>query len=146
MFADVKPICLPDPTQDFNKVTALVTGWGNTRFRGNQSEILKKAWVTTFHCKKSDYPERRLTKNMICAQGADTDACNGDSGGPLAVRGQDGYYSQIGIVSWGKKCAIAGQPGVYTNLVVLLPWLTKTIKRPTGAQAGVQSKKQNVQQ
>ena len=119
MFTDVRPICLPDPGKDYNNVTALVTGWGKNKFRGNQSQI--QASVTTSHCKKSDYPEHNITENMICAQGAGTDACNEDSGGPLAVRGPDGSYSQIGVASWGGGC-------VYTNLTANLPWLTETMK------------------
>ena len=123
MFTDVRPICLPDPGKDYNNVTALVTGWGKTKFRGNQSQI--QASVTTSHCKKSDYPEHNITENMICAQGSGTDACNGDSGGPLALLGPDGSYSQIGVVSWGWGCGI---PGVHTNLAANLPWLTEIIK------------------
>ena len=132
MFPAARPICLPDPAQDYNNMTALVTGWGKTKYKGKQSLILKKGRVTTFHCKKSHYPEHRITEDMICAQGAGTDACNGDSGGPLAVEGPDGSYSQIGVVSWGEGCARQGYPGVYTRLTALLPWLNKAIHSKPG--------------
>ena len=128
MFPAVQPICLPDPAQDYSNVNALVTGWGRTKYKGDQSPILKKARVTTFQCKESNYPVHKITENMICAKAAGRDACKGDSGGPLAVLGQDGSYSQIGVVSWGKGCARQGYPGVYTRLTALLPWLTQTIK------------------
>ena len=65
---------------------------------------------------------------MLCAQEAGTDACNGDSGGPLAVEGEDGSYFQIGVISWGWGCAIPGLPGVYANLTANLPWLKEIIK------------------
>ena len=134
MFAAVRPICLPDPGQDYENVSALVTGWGSTS-SGPQSRVLQEAAVSTLtnsECRSSSHPHHRITENMICAQAAGRDACDGDSGGPLAVLGQDGSYSQIGIVSWGKGCARQGFPGVYTRLTALLPWLNKTIHSTPG--------------
>ena len=84
--------------------------------------------MTNSQCRSSSHRHDRITENMICAQAAGKDACKGDSGGPLAVLGQDGSYSQIGVVSWGKGCARQGYPGVYTRLTALLPWLTETMK------------------
>ena len=112
-------------------MSALVTGWGRTSSSGPHSNILQEATVTTMtnsQCRSSSHRHDRITENMICAQAAGRDACNGNSGGPLAVLGQDGSYSQIGVVSWGKGCARQGYPGVYTRLTALLPWLTQTIK------------------
>ena len=83
--------------------------------------------MTNSQCRSSSHRHDRITENMICAQAAGKDACKGDSGGPLAVLGQDGSYSQIGVVSWGRGCARQGYPGVYTRLTALLPWITKTI-------------------
>ena len=137
MFADVRPICLPDPAQDYDNVSALMTGWGRNSSSGPLSNILQEATVSTMtniQCRSSGHQHDRITENMICAQnGSDgSDACRGDSGGPLAVRGQDGSYSQIGVVSWGKGCARQGYPGVYTRLTALLPWLNKTIHSKPG--------------
>ena len=133
MFAAVRQICLPDPTQDYDNVSALVTGWGQNSTYGPPNNILQEKTVTTMtnsQCRSSSHRHDRITENMICAQAAGKDACKGDSGGPLAVLGQDGSYSQIGVVSWGKAgtCAKQGYPGVYTRLTALLPWLTKTMK------------------
>ena len=105
MFAAVRPICLPDPAQDYDNVSALVTGWGRNSSSEPPSNILQEATVTTMtnsQCRSSSHRHDRITENMICAQAAGKDACKGDSGGPLAVLGQDGSYSQIGVVSWGK--------------------------------------------
>ena len=116
-------------------MNALVTGWGrnSSSWSSLPSNILQEATVTTMtnsQCRSSSHRHDRITENMICAQAAGKDACKGDSGGPLAVLGQDGSYSQIGVVSWGRGCARQGYPGVYTRLTVLLPWLTETIKTP----------------
>ena len=137
MFAAVRPICLPDPGQDYDNVSALVTGWGRTSSSGPQSNILQEATLRTMtnrQCRSSSHRHDRITENMICAGAADRDSCRGDSGGPLAVEGQDGSYSQIGIVSWGKGCARQGYPGVYTRLTALLPWLKKIMNSKPGKQ------------
>ena len=121
----VQPICLGEPGDDYEGVTALVTGWGKLNSSGPQSDILQEVNVTTIsnqECRAS-YGHHRITDNMICAQAAGRDSCQGDSGGPLAVLGQDGSYRQIGVVSWGRGCARPGYPGVYTRLSSLLGWI-----------------------
>lgn len=42
----------------------------------------------------------------------------GDSGGPLVCN-----KKLTGIVSWGKGCAEAGYPGVYTRIQQYIKWL-----------------------
>ena len=108
-----------------------MSGWGITSY-GYQSNILQKGLVKTMTKKQcTSRPKKfrsyHLTENMLCAQAKGRDACKGDSGGPLDVRGQDGSYAQIGIVSWSFGCAEDYYPGVYTKLTALLPWLKKTI-------------------
>ena len=98
MFAAVQPICLPDPTEDYENNTALVTGWGNINVTGPQSDVLQEVNVSTItHQDCADkHGRRKITPAMICAGAPGRDACQGDSGGPLAVLGPDGRYSQIG--------------------------------------------------
>jgi secreted trypsin-like serine protease len=51
------------------------------------------------------------------------DACHGDSGGPLVARTADNLYVQVGVVSWGIGCAVAGVPGVYTRVSAFESWV-----------------------
>jgi hypothetical protein len=50
------------------------------------------------------------------------DSCQGDSGGPLFLLPLDGNVTearQIGVVSWGRGCAISAFPGKFSHLCVL---------------------------
>ena len=51
---------------------------------------------------------------MICAAGRNRDACYSDSGGPLMVKtgcGGKESWILVGVVSWGRGCALAQYPG-----------------------------------
>jgi len=60
-----------------------------------------------------------LSDNMLCAglaKGGKSN-CNGDSGGPLVIwNGQQGNWTQVGIVSWSKICSRRGGYDVYTRV------------------------------
>lgn len=72
-----------------------------------------------------------LTENMLCAGTSSgiRDACNGDSGGPLFMTGENGP-EQVGIVSWGDgpldadvACGHQNAYGVYTRLSKYEDWI-----------------------
>ena len=46
----------------------------------------------------------RISQDMVCAGGGDTDACIGDGGAPLSVK-QSNQHSLAGIASFGIGCA-----------------------------------------
>lgn len=66
-----------------------------------------------------------VTDNMICAAipGGGKGSCQGDSGGPLIINTGSGPQ-QVGIVSFGRGCAAAINPGVYTRVSVYKEWMS----------------------
>jgi len=71
-----------------------------------------------------------ITRSMLCATGVSdagvTDACYGDSGGPLACQ-EDGRYVVRGVTSWGLGCASEKYPGVYGRVTEALDWIHDTV-------------------
>ncbi|XP_018541191.1 trypsin [Lates calcarifer] len=105
-----------------------VSGWGYTSPSGGQIpstlRTVKLPIVSTEKCNSSESFNGNITENMICA-GYSTggkDACQGDSGGPLVCEGR-----VYGVVSWGRGCADAQFPGVYTAVSKYRRWIDNTI-------------------
>lgn len=134
----VRPVCLP--TRDLGKIdltneTTKVIGWGTTSFGGNIAKNLMEVDVKVTsqqECNQSydsvegstiAYPQG-ITDNFICAgmPAGGKDSCQGDSGGPLLWQNSGKWY-QVGVVSFGYKCAEPGYPGVYTRTSNFLKWI-----------------------
>lgn len=114
-------------------VTAIITGWGFTKKNGSKSPQLKKGGVpivSRVDCNTPDSYDGEITDNMFCAghREGKTDACTGDSGGPLMVAGADGGYLLAGIVSWGKGCAENKKYGVYTRVSNYSAWVATKVQ------------------
>lgn len=130
---------------------AVVIGWGNvpmmrdfsgtvggkggetvvqTREVFESSALLLGAQVPLVDndfCDEGDDPE------AICAgfRDARVDACAGDSGGPLHVRGPNGYV-QVGIVSGGTLCVDDGERfSTYTRVSAYEEWIRATMAGET---------------
>lgn len=67
------------------------------------------------------------------------DSCQGDSGGPMMVSfGSVGdgsglnetHWFQIGVVSFGYKCAEPGFPGIYTRVAKFTDWIRNNLNEP----------------
>ena len=120
----VQPICLPDPSQDYDNVTAVVT------------DILQEATVvrtmSTEQCREK-YGEGTISSAMICVEEEARDSCIGDIGGPLAVLGPDNSYSQIGVglVSLSQMPCPSRYPGVYARVTSFLTWMQDRMDLPT---------------
>jgi trypsin len=124
-----------DPTIPLDETSKLtVLGWGNDG-SGYYPDLLQEAvvqYVPNDVCKEAGAGDATtsyepwLKDDMICALGDNTDACAGDSGGPLIVKGDNSSEDLlVGTVSWGILCAV--YPGVYSRVSFTYDWLRSTI-------------------
>jgi len=112
-----------------------VAGWGTTSQGGSLSNTALKVSlpvVSNAECSQA-YGAGAISAGMMCAgfaQGG-KDSCQGDSGGPLFAMSSAGRMVQVGIVSWGRGCAEAGYPGVYTRVTSFRQWLCDQTSIPS---------------
>ncbi|XP_063706429.1 serine protease snake-like [Culicoides brevitarsis] len=131
--ANIRPACLnTDPNLAWEK--AIVIGFGQVSSDGPTSEHLMKVSLSNYprnECEKT-YKDNAgmpqgLLESQFCAGevAGGKDSCQGDSGGAIQVVLKDPYcmYSIIGVVSFGKMCAFANSPGIYTKVASYIPWI-----------------------
>ena len=138
----VRPICLPGVNDTFNEYNLCkISGWGRTA--GKPTHILRYAHVPILQsklCNSSHSYNGQITSNMLCAgymQGY-TDACYGDSGGPLSCRprpdgaslGFSNRWYLAGVISGGHGCGQRHYPGIYTSIttIPIYRWLSNTLE------------------
>ncbi|XP_017077077.2 trypsin alpha-3 [Drosophila eugracilis] len=122
----IKAITMASATPSHGSA-ASVSGWGKTSTGGSSSGTLlyvDTKIVGRTQCASSIYGYGSFIQpTMICAAATNKDACEGDSGGPLVSGGQ-----LVGVVSWGRECALANYPGVYANVAELRDWVLQAQK------------------
>ena len=118
----------PERVED-EKLKMTVIGFGDvnpeeaiTDFSSHLNQVDVK-YVNNEECRRDHRGE--VTEEMMCAEAPGKDACYGDSGGPLLITGEDWKDdSVVAIVSWGRGCADANFPGVYTRVSYFYDWIS----------------------
>ncbi|GMT06781.1 hypothetical protein PENTCL1PPCAC_28955, partial [Pristionchus entomophagus] len=64
----------------------------------------------------------------FCAGKEGVSVCHGDSGVPIVQQAVSGAWFQFGIVSWGRRCAVKDEPGVYSRVSAYCDWINTTTK------------------
>jgi len=107
---------------------AITSGWGkpsdtasgiSDELRWVETEVKTNAACKTWY-------GATITDGHVCNSGTGgKSSCNGDSGGPLTVKTEDGETRQLGIVSFGIAlgCSI-GFPHAYTRVPAYFDWIT----------------------
>ena len=130
----VLPICLAanDVVFPYGK-TCYISGWGTTGWNKPQSKLLQQApirLVSREECNKQKSYNGTVPYTALCAglQDGGIDACQKDSGGPLACE-YDGRWYLVGVISWGRRCALPNKYGVYADVRVLHQWISNIIQQ-----------------
>ena len=132
-----------------------VTGWGATATGEGFNNTLQEAivrYVSNGKCEKAkgaiddEFDESladaldnekasykgEIFRDMLCAKRDMTsggDACWGDSGGPIFIKGASPASDlQVGITSWGLACSDREFPGVYARVSNQFQWIRNTVR------------------
>jgi len=135
--ANVNAVCMPKHNHDaaFKGKRCYVTGWGRTNETSEHSVVLKEIPVPLWDRDSCDRalrtqfgPNYRIPDTALCAGAEGRDACDGDGGGPLVCE-KEGFWYQVGIVSFGIGCGRKNIPGVYTRVSAFETWIVQSIHR-----------------
>ncbi|NWT16889.1 ACRO protein, partial [Vireo altiloquus] len=127
----IQMACVADPMLKVSELqNCWIAGWGAT-FEGvkKPSDHLQEAKVQlidTQLCNSSSWYAGDIHTHNLCAgypQGT-IDSCQGDSGGPLMCQDNNAdFWWVVGLTSWGRGCARAKRPGVYTSTQYFYDWI-----------------------
>ncbi|XP_010363855.2 transmembrane protease serine 11B isoform X3 [Rhinopithecus roxellana] len=125
----IRKICLPEAKMKLSENdSVVVTGWGTLYMNGSFPVILQEAFLKIIDNKICNAPYAYsgfVTDTMLCAgfMSGEADACQNDSGGPLAYPDSRNIWHLVGIVSWGDGCGKKNKPGVYTRVTSYHNWI-----------------------
>ncbi|XP_034750483.1 serine protease 33-like [Etheostoma cragini] len=136
----IRPVCLAPADGTYPPgTTCWVTGWGTISSSGaslpfpQRLQEVSVPVVSNMQCNNS---YGIITSNMMCAglTAGGKDSCQGDSGGPLVTK-NGSQWIQIGVVSFGKGCALPNFPGVYARVSEYNSWINDQISGTTSGGA-----------
>lgn len=134
----MKPVCLPEEDIDAAEKTLIIAGWGRTKPAVKSTTLL--------HAKIVGLPDelcqqllriiqnpitKRMVKEgpMICTMGLSTNVCEGDSGGPLMLKDDEGRTTQVGIASVTVQCS-PKSPAMFSRVAFQMKWIKQKLNHP----------------
>ncbi|CAF1059349.1 unnamed protein product [Adineta steineri] len=133
---DLAKICLPSAVATSEEypiagTSLLAAGWGDKWSHGPSSTTLQQVTIQAVGA-QTTYCQHIIEDPTVqfCAgtmPGSEKDTCQGDSGGPLMMFNSNQTWELVGIISYGRDCAVPNYPGVYTRVTSYLEWINTTI-------------------
>ncbi|XP_062345016.1 acrosin-like [Cinclus cinclus] len=131
--------CVAHPTLKVSELqNCWIAGWGAVTARSqDSSDRLQEAKVQLIDvqlCNSSEWYAGKIHTHNLCAgyPEGNIDTCQGDSGGPLMCQDKNAdYWWVVGITSFGKGCARAKRPGVYTSTQYFYDWIEYNMRPQT---------------
>lgn len=120
---NIATVPIAEGTDSYSGILARCLGWGKT-ILGSLSNVLRYVdaeVLTNVNCNSYQGYSGYILDSHICTSGEGVvGSCNGDSGGPLIING-----NQVGIVSFGNSDCSAGFPSVFTRVTEFSDWISK---------------------
>lgn len=126
----IKPVCPPDPVNEYTAASCVVSGWGSNVNNGPFEDQLT---YTNISVNSQSFCVSEIIgytpEGRLCASNADytRDTCDGDVGGPLADK-INGQFTVIGLVGASLRCG-EGKPGIYTRVGDFSDWITAKMEK-----------------
>jgi trypsin len=124
---------IPNSSSSGSNRTMWIMGFGDTDQTAAQAlsttlQVASVQYVPTSTCLEAYQKFSPITDDMICAAQSGKDACGGDSGGPLIMRGNSTARDLlVGTVAWGVGCAEERYPGVYSRISFFYDWIVEQV-------------------
>ncbi|XP_062348546.1 acrosin-like [Cinclus cinclus] len=123
--------CVPDSSLAVPELkTCYIAGWRATPGSARSPRlVLQEAKVRLMDvqlCNSSRWYGGAVHPQDLCAgyPRGGIDTCQGDIGGPLVCKDNVGdYFWLVGLASWGRGCAGAKRPGVFTSTQHFHTWI-----------------------
>ncbi|XP_026204466.1 elastase-1-like [Anabas testudineus] len=111
-----------------------ITGYGRISTGGGMPTRMRQAILPIVDhetCTSSGWWGSTVKTTMICAGGGAKSGCNGDFGGPLSCKVNNGWYVH-GIASFvsGMGCNTPQKPTVFTRVSAYITWINSVMKNP----------------
>ncbi|XP_060657033.1 collagenase-like [Drosophila nasuta] len=127
----IQPAKLPDPDKLYDNEIGVASGWGisdrDSWYAKNNLQYLNVTIFPYEDCKalvhKYNYA-KFFPSSFVCLKSSQGSPCKGDSGGPLAIRNEDGTSTIVGLTSFGvSETCEPNMPGIFTRVSSFLQWI-----------------------
>ncbi|XP_034482748.1 collagenase-like [Drosophila innubila] len=122
----VQPIQLPDPDKSYDYDIGVFSAYGssNDQLMYSNVTILSNEECKTIELKNN--PGGFFPSSWICLKSIGCGKCSGDSGGPLAIRHEDGNSILLGLKSAvsDDSCSV-NEPRFLTRISSYLQWINE---------------------